>query len=78
MEEVIIKGITFTNNYNQIQHFYMQYDMISPLLILQPSPQHETAVQDITIQQFMTWYDKHDSKISEDFQVEHRLPKYKS
>lgn len=49
--------------------------MISPLLILQPL-QHERAVQGITIWQFMTWYDKHDSQISENFQVEHRLPKY--
>lgn len=55
----------------------MKFDMISPVLVLQPL-QHETAVHGITIQQFMTWYDKHGSLISENFQVEHRLPKYKS
>lgn len=76
MEEVIIKGITFTSNYSQIQWFYMQYDMISPLLILQPSAQHETASYYYTA--VMTWYDKQASQIAENFQVEHRLPKYKS
>lgn len=32
--------------------------MITPLLILQPSPQHGIAVENITIKQFMIWYNK--------------------
>lgn len=78
MEEVIIKRITFTSNYNQIQLFYMQMTRLVHDLFYNPLPQHERAVQAIIIQQLMTWYDNHDSQISEDVQVELRLPIYET